>query len=94
MKNLLTQIKKRKRYFYTDIELSSHIVKFLNLPKSSVILDSCCGTGNFLAVAKELGYEKIYGADIDKDTISLVKNNINTKTFRILDTLGNAADIF
>ena len=37
-------------------------------------------------------YEKIYGADIDKDAISLAKNNINTKTFRTLDTLGNDAE--
>ena len=55
-KSLESDFKKEKGIFYTDIELASHIVKFLNLPKSSVILDPCCGTGNFLAVAKEFTF--------------------------------------
>ena len=75
--SLESTYRKEKGVFYTDIDLASHIVKFLDLPKSSIILDPCCGTGNFLTVAKELGYEKIYGADIDKGAISLAKKNLN-----------------
>lgn len=71
--SLESTYRKEKGIFYTDMELASHIIKFLDLPKSSIILDPCCGTGNFLTEAKELGYEKIYGADIDKGAISLAK---------------------
>ena len=90
--SLESTYRKEKGIFYTDMELASHIIKFLDLPKSSIILDPCCGTGNFLTEAKELGYEKIYGADIDKGAISLAKKNIDTNNIRTLDTLGNDAE--
>lgn len=91
-KSLDSDLKKNNGIFYTDIELSSRIVDFLNLPKNSIILDPCCGTGNFLTAAKELGYEEIYGADIDKGAISLAKKYISINNLRTLDTLGNDAE--
>ena len=91
-KSLDSNFKKEKGIFYTDTELASHIIKFLDLPKNSIILDPCCGTGNFLTMAKELGYERIYGADIDKGAISLAKKNIDRNNIGILDTLGNEAE--
>lgn len=90
-KSLKSDYKKDKGIFYTDIELASNIIKFLNLSFDSVILDPCCGTGNFLIMAKELGYEKIFGADIDKGAISLAKKNIDKKNIKRLDTLANDA---
>lgn len=91
-KSLDSDFKKNNGIFYTDIELSSRIVDFLNLPKDSIILDPCCGTGNFLTAAKELGYKEIYGADIDKGAISLAKKYISINNLRTLDTLGNDAE--
>ena len=91
-KSLDSNFKKEKGIFYTDTELASQIIKFLDLPKNSIILDPCCGTGNFLTMAKELGYERIYGADIDKGAISLAKKNIDRNNIGILDTLGNDAE--
>lgn len=91
-KSLDSDLKKNNGIFYTDIKLSSQIVDFLNLPKDSIILDPCCGTGNFLTAAKELGYEEIYGADIDKGAISLAKKYISINNLRTLDTLGNDAE--
>ena len=91
-KSLNLVFKKDNGIFYTDIRLASQIIDFLGLPKDSIILDPCCGTGNFLAVAKELGYEKIYGADIDKGAISLAKKNIGINNLGTLDTLGNNAE--
>ena len=91
-KSLNAGFKKDNGIFYTDIKLASQIMEFLSLPKKSIILDPCCGTGNFLTVAKELGNEKIYGADIDKCAISLAKKNIDTNNIRTLDTLGNDAE--
>lgn len=91
-KSLDSDLKKNNGIFYTDIKLASQIIDFLNLPKDSIILDPCCGTGNFLTAAKELGYEKIYGADIDKGAISLAKKYISINDLEILDTLGNNAE--
>lgn len=91
-KSLDSDLKKNNGIFYTDIKLASQIIDFLNLPKDSIILDPCCGTGNFLTAAKELGYEKIYGADIDKGAISLAKKYISINNLGILDTLGNNAE--
>ncbi|MGP1449290.1 MAG: Eco57I restriction-modification methylase domain-containing protein [Filifactor alocis] len=91
-KSLDSDLKKNNGIFYTDIKLASQIIDFLNLPKDSIILDPCCGTGNFLIAAKELGYEKIYGADIDKGAISLAKKYISINDLGILDTLGNNAE--
>ena len=91
-KSLDSDLKKNNGIFYTDIKLASQIIDFLNLPKDSIILDPCCGTGNFLTAAKELGYEKIYGADIDKGAISLAKKYISINDLGILDTLGNNAE--
>lgn len=91
-KSLDLEYKKKKGIFYTDIELADKIIDFLNLPKDSIILDPCCGTGNFLAAAKNQGYQKIYGADIDKQAISISKKNIDLAKLENIDTLANGAD--
>ena len=91
-KSLDLEYKKKKGIFYTDTELADKIVDFLNLPKDSIILDPCCGTGNFLVAAKNQGYQKIYGADIDKQAISISKKNIDLAKLENIDTLSNGAD--
>jgi len=91
-KSLDLEYKKKKGIFYTDIELADKIIDFLNLPKDSIILDPCCGTGNFLVAAKNQGYQKIYGADIDKQAISISKKNTNITNLKVMDTLANKAN--
>lgn len=91
-KSLDLEYKKKKGIFYTDIELTDKIIDFLNLPKDSIILDPCCGTGNFLVAAKNQGYQKIYGADIDKQAISISKKNTNITNLKVMDTLANKAN--
>ena len=91
-KSLDLEYKKKKGIFYTDIELADKIIDFLNLPKDSVILDPCCGTGNFLVAAKNQGYQKTYGADIDKKAISLSKKNTNITNSKVMDTLAHKAN--
>lgn len=48
--------------------------------------------GNFLVAAKNQGYQKIYGADIDKQAISISKKNIDLAKLENIDTLANGAD--
>ena len=91
-KSLDLEYKKNKGIFYTDIELAGKIIDFLEIPKDSIILDPCCGTGNFLVAAKNQGYQKTYGADIDKKAISLSKKNTNITNLKVIDTLANKAN--
>ena len=91
-KSLDLEYKKNKGIFYTDIELAGKIIDFLEIPKDSIILDPCCGTGNFLVAAKNQGYQKTYGADIDKKAISLSKKNTNITNLKVMDTLANKAN--
>lgn len=86
--------KKDNGIFYTDIELSKRIIEFLNLSKEATIMDPCCGTANFLVAANYLGYENLYGADIDKNAILLAKRNTNIKNLKTVDTLAkNSCDV-
>lgn len=91
-KSLDLEYKKNKGIFYTDVELANRIIDFLDIPKDCVILDPCCGTGNFLVAARNRGYQKTYGADIDKKAISLSKKNTNVTNLKVIDTLANKAN--
>lgn len=87
--SLLPTKKKSSGIYYTDIDLSLRIIKFLKIPKDASILDPCCGTGNFIASAKYLGYNNLYGSDIDKDAIEFCKNNSNILNIYVVDSLSN-----
>ncbi len=82
--------KKGKGIFYTDIELSSRIIKFLKVSTDAYILDPCCGTGSFIVAAKNLGYKNIYGADIDANAVSLCKRKNDIGNLTPCDTLSSS----
>lgn len=90
-KSLNSAYKKDNGIFYTDIELSRKIIKFLSIPIDATILDPCCGTASFILAAKSLGYSSIYGADIDKKAITLSKKEFEIENLKVLDTLANDA---
>ncbi len=46
--------------------------------KNKTIMDLCCGTGLFAIAAKELGAERVYGVDIDKDALLIAQENEKT----------------
>lgn len=81
--------KKGKGIYYTDMELSSRIIKFLEIPCGAYILDPCCGTGNFIVSARNSGYENVYGSDIDANAITLCQRKSGIKNITVLDTLAN-----
>lgn len=89
-KSLDSGFKKENGIFYTDIELSEKIIRFLNIPTNATVIDPCCGTGSFLISAKRLGYSSIYGADIDKNAIVIAKNKCDIENISIINTLGNS----
>lgn len=86
---MLSSYKKEKGIFYTNIGLASLMLKDLNLPKESVILDPSCGAGSFLYAALALGYEKVYGADLDSDAIDICQTALPEAKTINMDTLAN-----
>ncbi len=82
--------KKENGIFYTDVELSQKIIRFLNIPKTATIVDPCCGTGSFLISAKRLGYSSVYGADIDRKAIEVASNVYNIDNVRVINTLAKS----
>lgn len=47
-----SQEKKEQGIYYTDINLACLIINFLKIPFDSIIMDPCCGCGNFIAAAE------------------------------------------
>ncbi len=90
-KSLESDYKKDNGIFYTDIELAKKIIQFLNIPKNSTIMDPCCGMGSFLISAKYLGYTSIYGADIDKNAITITKKEYGIDNVKVINTITNNA---
>ena len=88
-KSLDSVYKKENGIFYTDIDLSEKIIKFLNIPITATVMDPCCGTGSFLISAKHLGYSFVYGADIDKGAVSTFKKFNKVENVKVIDTLAN-----
>lgn len=87
-KSLDSAYKKENGVFYTDIELSKKLIQFLNIPKEASVMDPCCGTGSFLVSAKHLGYSSVYGSDIDKNAVAIVKNDYKVTNAKVIDTLA------
>ena len=78
--------------FYTDVELSSNIVRFLNIPQGSSIIDPCCGTGSFLHSLQDVGQKEIYGCDFDDSTVKRCQELTNCPNVFCVDTLGNSGE--
>lgn len=88
-KSLDSVYKKENGIFYTDIELAQKIIQFLEIPKDATIMDPCCGTGSFLISAKQLGYSSLYGADIDRNAVTIAKNGYDNNNTKVINTLAN-----
>lgn len=87
-KSLDDDFKKNNGIFYTDSELSSAMVDFLNIPSDATIIDPCCGTGSFIDVLQKKGYEQVYGCDFDEKTVRKCRTLTGSKNIRKVDTLG------
>ena len=80
--------KKENGIFYTDVKLATKMVKSLNIPPQATILDPFCGAGSFIAASKNLNYENIYGADLDKSAVKICKKLTGINNIKTLDTLS------
>jgi methylase of polypeptide subunit release factors len=80
--------RKENGIFYTDVKLVTKIIQSLNISPKATILDPCCGAGSFIAVAKSLNFENIYGADFDKSAVNMCKKLTGMNNIKVLDTLS------
>lgn len=88
-KSLKSVYKKENGIFYTDVKLAQKIIQFLNIPKDATIMDPCCGTGAFLISANQLGYNTVFGADIDKNAIAVAKMEYGANNVKVINTLAS-----
>lgn len=79
--------KKQNGIFYTDCSLASLIIEDLDIPKNSIILDPCCGTGSFLISAINKGYSQVLGADLDEKAIDEFSGYLTKARVIVGDTL-------
>lgn len=91
-KTLNEDFKKNNGVFYTDSELSSAMIDFLDIPFDSTIMDPCCGTGSFIYSLQKKGYTDVYGCDFDEKTVRKCRSLTGSKCIRKVDTLGLDGD--
>ncbi len=89
--SLENNYKKDKGVYYTDLSLAEKMLIELKLPKDTIIMDPCCGTGVFLYAAKKRGFINLFGADQDENAINFCQNNINNVSFACCDSIGPSA---
>lgn len=77
-KSLPESYKNKYGVFYTPIEIVRDMMKDIPINENTTFLDPCCGTGNFIMHALEKGIkpENIYGYDIDKNAIIILKERV------------------
>lgn len=91
-KSLDEDFKKNNGIFYTDIELASSIVDFLNIPQGASIIDPCCGTGSFIHSLQIKGYENVFGCDFDMKTVKKCRAFTGSTNIKKMDTIGADGD--
>lgn len=87
-KSLDEDYKKSNGIFYTDIELASSIVEFLDIPQQASIIDPCCGTGSFIHSLQVKEYENVFGCDFDMNTVKKCRALTGSTNIKKMDTIG------
>lgn len=91
-KSLDEDYKKNNGIFYTDIELASSMVEFLNIPQEASIIDPCCGTGSFIHSLQVNAYENVFGCDFDMKTVNKCRALTGSTNIKKIDTIGKDGD--
>ena len=79
---LSESFKNKEGIFYTSETMVNDMMKGLEIDESTSFLDPCCGTGNFLLKALEMGVrpENLYGFDTDPNAVMIARKRIRTMT--------------
>lgn len=88
-KSICITKKKINGIYYTDLSLAEKIINELAIPSDAIVLDPCCGTGNFVFAALKKGVINVYGADIDEEAINLCVSNVTNGKFIKYNSIDN-----
>lgn len=58
-------------------KLAKIMINLAQITKDGTILDPFCGSGTILQEAAQLGYQKIYGADLSNEAVNYAKQNLS-----------------
>ncbi len=82
--NLSDSYKNKEGIYYTPQKIVEDMLPLNNIEdiKNKIFCDPCCGSGNFIMRALEIGFkpQNIYGFDIDNIAIEITKKRIKEKT--------------
>ncbi len=87
-RSLDDDFKRNNGIFYTDIELASSVVNFLDIPRDASIIDPCCGTGSFIHSLQIAGYQNVFGCDFDTKTVKKCRELTGSANIKKMDTIG------
>lgn len=68
--------------FYTPQIIVDDMMKMVEVNEHTLFLDPCCGSGNFLLKAAEIGVspKNIYGFDTDSNAVKIARRRLKEKT--------------
>ena len=74
--------KNKEGITYTPQTIVDDMTRGLTIDKATLFLDPCCGTGNFLVRAIELGVspDRVYGFDTDPNAVAIARRRIQEMT--------------
>lgn len=91
--SLSESFRNKEGIFYTPKHVVENLFDFNQANVSSLkFLDPCCGSGNFILRAIDLGFlpENVYGYDTDPIAVELTKKRILSKTGYVTENVSHA----
>lgn len=87
--SLSDSYRNKEGIYYTPEEIVNDLLNIKGDLSKKTFLDPCCGSGNFIMRAIELGVkpENIYGIDIDPLAVEITKKRIKEKTGYISENI-------
>jgi len=98
--SLSDSYRNKEGVYYTPSEVTRDLFAVTENVQSASFCDPCCGSGNFISRALELGFkpENIYGYDVDPVAVELTKARIyeatgyKSKKIKVVDFLDIACE--
>lgn len=87
--SLTLKNKKERGIFYTDSTLATAMFHEIGLSEDSIVYDPYCGAGIFTSIACALGFNKVYGSDIDDSALQVAKKLSVNSVVKCFDGINN-----